>query len=209
MSGYFVLVADGEIVSNPSTSPSPHGVGVPFSGNDYTNPDTGAVSPDAVTVCLPYVDEPPAHDSRWQEAVPTGAVDIGADAVRVVYQIESLSAADLLARRRAELAALRWQCETAGVTIGGMTIRTDRDSQSLIDSMHRSLADGVIDTVSFKPASGDTVVADLATATAIRSAVVLHVQACRTCEAEHAAALDALAADPAVIADYDFGTGWP
>lgn len=108
----------------------------------------------------------------------------------------------------ARLAAHRYERETAGIVINGVAIQTDRDSQALIDALQRSLADGIVSSVAFKTAAGQIVNADISTATAIRNAVVLHVQACRSKEAEHAQAVAALTSIASVDA-YDVTTGWP
>ena len=39
---------------------------------------------------------------------------------------------ELKAAKRAEIAAARWEAETAGIDVNGFTVRTDRESQALI-----------------------------------------------------------------------------
>ncbi len=112
------------------------------------------------------------------------------------------------ASMKARLAAYRYERETGGMTVNGIAILTDRDSQGLIDSMQRLLADEVIASVRFKSAAGTLIACNLALATALRSAVGVYVQGCRNKEADHAEALAEL--DTAQErAAYDFTAGWP
>lgn len=111
-------------------------------------------------------------------------------------------------RIMAAAAARRWKAEVAGTTHAGVALKTDRESQGLVDSMDRALADGVIASVKFRTAGGVVLDVGPAEASAIRRAVVLHVQACRAREAEIIAAILAAPHIEAVEA-IDIEAGWP
>lgn len=145
--------------------------------------------------------DPPRPDERYYYVT-----DDPADPTRLLVTPKPLEEVKLA--RKAELAAWRYAAETAGVKAGGVQIATDRDSQALIDSLQRALADGLIPSVRFKTASGRVVTMTTADATAVRQLVVQHVQRCRAVEADHAAKIDALTRVEEVIA-YDIGTDWP
>jgi len=109
----------------------------------------------------------------------------------------------------ARLAEHRYNHEVGGIVFSGIAILTNRESQSLIDSMHGLLRDEVMGSVKFKSADGVVVICDLSMATALRTAVGLFVQAARNAEADHSAEIAAIGADAVTLAAYDFTTGWP
>lgn len=86
----------------------------------------------------PVVGTPPEHDPNTQRLVgPTLALD--GDHVAATWKVESLSAEEIAAvldaakeRKRGEIAAARFEAETAGIDVNGFTVRTDRESQALI-----------------------------------------------------------------------------
>jgi len=85
-----------------------------------------------------------------------------------------------------ELAASRWAAETGGVSVGGMTIRTDRESQGMITG---AALQAMIDpeyTCRWKAGEG-FVDLDAQTILGAAMAVRAHVQACFDREAELAA----------------------
>lgn len=111
--------------------------------------------------------------------------------------------ADVRAAKLAELAALRFNKETAGVA----GIRTDRESQALLTgaALAASLDPGY--TVDWKGEAGWTTlnaVQLLGAAQAVRG----HVQACFSNERAHATAIALLDTVEAIEA-YDLSSGWP
>lgn len=86
------------------------------------------------------------------------------------------------AKKLAEVAAWRYGVETAGVTLGGATIRTDRESQSQITSAYTSLKNGLLTSVNWKSADGQWVALTLAQIEPIAAAVAQHVQSCFNAE---------------------------
>lgn len=118
---------------------------------------------------------------------------------------------EAVAGRKADLAALRFEKETAGITLAGTVIRTDRESQALITGAWCRVQQNPNVLIDWKGETSWTRL-DAATINAIAYAVGDHVQACFTNEKAHSTALDALGADPnTTVADieaYDITTGW-
>lgn len=75
----------------------------------------------------------------------------------------------------------RWQVESGGTQINGMSIKTDEASQSKIANTLTSLQRGTISTVDFKAESG-WIKVDLSSIEVISDAVILHVQKCYSVE---------------------------
>ncbi len=129
---------------------------------------------------------PPAFDERWYFA-PGEARPL--DAIK--------------ATRLAELAAIRFGHETAGVS----GLRSDRESQALLTGAALAATLDPEYTVDWKGEGGWTpldAVQLLAAAQSVRG----HVQACFSNERVLAAAIDAAADMDAVLA-VDLGQGWP
>lgn len=110
-------------------------------------------------------------------------------------------------QKLSELAAYRYQKETAGITLSGMTIETDRESQALITGAWSISQTNPAILIDWKGVNG-WIQIDAATITAIAGAVAAHVQSCFSAERIHAEAIAALetAED---IGQYDLTTGWP
>lgn len=110
-------------------------------------------------------------------------------------------------QKLAELAAYRYARETAGITVNGALIRTDLESQAMIN--------GAVAYVNLNPtalidwkAANAWVQIDKNTVTAIGNLVGTHVQVCYSRERYHAEAIAALTTSEEIAA-YDFATGWP
>ncbi|MBG0809842.1 DUF4376 domain-containing protein [Methylosinus sp. H3A] len=122
-----------------------------------------------------------------------------------------LPAPTLAALKAAKFAALadrRWRAETAGVTVGGLSIPSDAATQSKLTA---AVVAGVLDNnyaVTWKLANGTFQLLDHATLIAVAQAVRAHVQGCFDHEATLTAAITA-AADAAALAAIDIETGWP
>jgi|GEM_PF-994319 hypothetical protein len=107
----------------------------------------------------------------------------------------------------AGLAAYRFQKETAGMTLNGITIRTDRESQAMISGAKSYLDANPESVIDWKGANGWAQI-DRATLLTIGQGVGAYVQACFSREQAHSAAIEALTTAEGVEA-YDFTTGWP
>ncbi|ODT13502.1 MAG: hypothetical protein ABS35_37735 [Kaistia sp. SCN 65-12] len=99
----------------------------------------------------------------------------------------------------------RWQVETGGITINGVTIDTSRDSQAMITGAYAWSQANPSQPIQFKASSG-WVEFDAATMAAIATAVGAHVQACFAAEASVQAAI--LGGTITTIAEID-GADWP
>lgn len=89
---------------------------------------------------------------------------------------------------RSAIAARRYQAESGGITVSGVTVATDRDSQSLITGA--ALAATLDDSYSCNWKTGDGFVKlDAKTLLSIAKTVRAHVQACFDREAELLAAV--------------------
>ena len=110
---------------------------------------------------------------------------------------------DIMRAKASDLAAIRFQKETAGV--GGF--RTDRESQALLTGAALAATIDAGYTVDWKGSDGWMTM----NATQLLQAAQLiraHVQACFSNERAHSAAIAALQTQQEVI-DYDITTGWP
>lgn len=79
-------------------------------------------------------------------------------------------------------AATRFAVETGGISVGGVQIATDRDSQAMVNGAWTYLQTSGAESVSYKAATG-FVTLDADTLKAIALAVGSHVQACFALEA--------------------------
>lgn len=144
----------------------------------------------------PVVGTAPECDASTQRLVgPTLALD--GDHVTAVWTVESLSAEEVAAilagakaAKKSEIAASRYAAEIAGVTVGGVVVRTDRESQALITGAALKAMQDAEYTCKWKTENGFlelTAVQILAIADAVRA----HVQGCFDLEAAKCALIDA------------------
>lgn len=106
-----------------------------------------------------------------------------------------------------QLASYRYERETAGIVIGGMTIKTDRESQSQLNSAYTSLKSGLIASTEWK-GEGGWATLTLAEIEPVAQAVAAHVAACFSVERLHTDAITGLSTVEAVNL-YDFTSSWP
>jgi hypothetical protein len=92
--------------------------------------------------------------------------------------------------KKSEIAAARYAAEIAGVTIGGVVVRTDRESQSLITGAALKALQDAEYTCSWKTDAG-FVELSAPQILAIADAVRAHVQSCFDHEADLVALIDA------------------
>lgn len=144
----------------------------------------------------PVVGNQPEHDPSTQRLVgPSLALD--GDHVTATWEVESLGAEEIAtilagakAAKKDELAAARYAAEIAGVTVGGVTVRTDRESQALITGAAlKATQDGTY-SCTWKTESG-FVTLNAGTIIAVADAVRTHVQTCFDTEAAKCALIDA------------------
>lgn len=111
------------------------------------------------------------------------------------------------AQKRAMLADYRYERETAGIVIGGTTIRTDRESQAQLSSAYTSMKASLIQSTEWKGADGWMTVT-LTEIEPIAQAVAAHVADCFAVERLHAQAINGLSSIEAVQ-QYNFTSSWP
>ncbi|MEN6619983.1 MAG: DUF4376 domain-containing protein [Smithella sp.] len=141
------------------------------------------------------------------------------DAELYAIQNPPLTVEETKARKLAELAAYKYEKETAGITLPtGVKIRTDRESQNMIVKTLRGFdLKPAGTTTEWETETGDWVLIDKVTLEAIGLPVWDHVEECFKNKKRHSIAIKALAEDPlttdaqknAAIEAYDFTTGWP
>ena len=127
------------------------------------------------------------------------------EAEYLAAQVVSLD--DVKSAKMADLAALRYQHETAGIAINDIFIKTDLESQAKITGAWSFSQLNPAVRVNWKSAYG-WIQMDATDIAAIAGAVATHVQACFSNERVHAEAIAALETSEAVAA-YDLTTGWP
>lgn len=100
---------------------------------------------------------------------------------------------ELKAQKKAEIAAARYAAETGGCTVDGVTIATDRGSQSLLAAAVVTARLDPEFKTRWKCADGHFVTLDAMQLRAIGDAVTAHVEACFAREAELVELIDAAA----------------
>lgn len=118
------------------------------------------------------------------------SVTIEAGGVQITYTAAALDPADARANLKAYAARKRFEVETGGLTINGVQVATDRESQSLINGAYALIQREPERLIKWKALSG-FVELDAAAITALAAAVATHVQAAFSAEAEVVAAIDA------------------
>ena len=103
----------------------------------------------------------------------------------------------------------RWVSETSGITLpNGVKIKTDRESQSQLNSAYNCLKNGLLAVTPWK-AEGDVWVdVSVTEIEPIARAVATHVNVCFAIERQHHQAIDALY-DPAQLLAYNVNANWP
>jgi hypothetical protein len=122
--------------------------------------------------------------------------------------LEAAIAARVKPDKLAELAAVRWQKETGGMTFGGMAVSTDPVSQTKILG---ALVGAQIDpnaVIKWKMADGTFVPLNAQAITAVAMAVRAHVQACFDREAVLKEEVEA-ATTAEEVGAVDLNTDWP
>ena len=132
---------------------------------------------------------PELTDGKWQEA----------------YRVEERPIEEARASLLAELASVRYQRETGGITIKGMGFKTDRETQAILTGAFVMASANPAFSILWKSGPGVHVPIDAQTIMAAGSAATAHVQACFAHEAELAG--DILAATD--LDAIDINAGWP
>ena len=144
----------------------------------------------------PVVGTAPEHDASTQRLVGP-PLTLDGDHVDATWTVEDLSAEEIAAilaaaktAKKSEIAAARYAAEIAGVTVSGVVVRTDRESQALITGAAlKATQDGTY-SCTWKAESG-FVTLDASTIIAVADAVRTHVQTCFDAEAAKCIQIDA------------------
>jgi hypothetical protein len=137
-----------------------------------------------------------------------GVEQAAAEAALAAYAPPEPTLAEAVAAKLAALAARRYEAETGGIEVNGVSIRTDRESQGLVLGLIKRLEESPEGTTQrFKAASG-WVVVDLPTIKAVGLAIGIHVGACFEREGQLAEAIEA-AETPEDLSAIDITAGWP
>tara|TARA_R110002020_G_scaffold467027_4_gene690215 strand:+ start:29882 stop:30442 length:561 start_codon:yes stop_codon:yes gene_type:complete len=113
------------------------------------------------------------------------------------------------ATKLSDLANRRWQAETGGIVVAGMSVPTDDKTQSRVTAAYvKAAQDSEFAIPNWKFAPGVWGALDAATIIAIGDAITAHVQACFSNEAAISALIVA-AADHSALDAIDINTGWP
>lgn len=142
----------------------------------------------------------------FEYLLPAGCVQITNEEASAILN-PPLSIEETRENKLAALAAHRYEKETAGITVGGTNIRTDRESQAMISGAKLYSDLNPTALIDWKGTTG-WVQIDQATLLAIGQAIGAHIQACFSAERAHTEAIITLTT-AAEIDAYDFAVGWP
>jgi hypothetical protein len=158
------------------------------------------------------------YPSNWLRAMsPADRVEFGAIEVpdEPMFDHRYYSApgmprelAAVKAQRLADLAARRWQAETAGVVVDGVQFATDERTRTALIGARIMATEQPALQLEWKSAAGGFVDLMSAQVIAAADAVAEHVRACFSCERGHQVLIDGLTTAQAVI-DHDIERGWP
>lgn len=115
---------------------------------------------------------------------------------------------ELKQKKLNQLAALRWEKETAGTTFNSMSFATDPISQTKYVGAVVAAQMSPLLTLKWKLSDGTFVDLDAASITQVAMAVRAHIQACFDREAELIDLIE-LAVDEEDLNNIDITTGWP
>ena len=124
---------------------------------------------------------------------------INNEPVTIIPEVVPPTLEDVKTAKLAELASARYTEEVGGIVVGGVTIATDRESQSMLTGAYVSLKQGLMQSVNWKGDDG-WVTATLTEIEPIAQAVGLHVQQCFTKESQLSAQVNAASTIEAVNA---------
>ena len=124
---------------------------------------------------------------------------INNEPVTIIPEVVPPTLGEVKAAKLAELASARYTEEVGGIVVGGVTIATDRESQSMLTGAYVSLKQGLMQSVNWKGDDG-WVTATLTEIEPIAQAVGLHVQQCFTKESQLSAQVNAASTIEAVNA---------
>ena len=139
-----------------------------------------------------------------QDAV-TQAVNVGeSGSLTVDTPVVSNDLADVKNRKKAEIASARLAYEIAGVTVSGVNVMTDRESQALLFGAYTALKEGFVESLDWKTGNGSFVTVTVADVTLFAQALANHIQTAFATERDLVSQIDAAATEQEVSA-----VAWP
>lgn len=139
-----------------------------------------------------FVEVTQARRDRLWEEMQTNRMCYDPDAGDFVpYVPPPLTLAQLKERKRAEIAAARYEAEVAGIEVNGVSIATDRDSQSLLTGAAVSAMLDENYSVEWKQPDGTFISLNAAQIIELGKAVRAHVESCFSHEKELYTAIEA------------------
>ncbi|RUV00065.1 DUF4376 domain-containing protein [Mesorhizobium sp. M6A.T.Cr.TU.017.01.1.1] len=124
-----------------------------------------------------------------------------------VFSLPVDSLATLRTKALARLAARRWQAETSGVVVDGVSISTDRESTAMLTAAFVVASNDPGYSIRWKVQNGVFATVTAPQIIALAAAVREHVQACFDREDE--LTVEILAANAVTLGALDIETGWP
>lgn len=115
-------------------------------------------------------------------------ITLGEASVSIDYPAVALEPAECRANLQAYAARKRYEVETGGITLNGVNVATDRESQALVNGAYAAVQRDPQRVIQWKGINGFVALNSTAM-TAIADAVAAHVQACFAVEAEVVAAI--------------------
>lgn len=110
-----------------------------------------------------------------------------------VWQTRDKTASEVVGHKallKSYLASYRWQVETGGITVGGATIQTDRETRSNLVASRILAKEDADYTLKWKTGSGAFVTLNATAIIAAANAAAAHVAKCFTSEETVSAAID-------------------
>lgn len=206
------------LIVNPDWALAPRTVEtVDDEGNPLSVPNPRWLAYDDAVAEIATATETTTRLAAWRAGPATEEDRPAWEAARdaVLAALESDVAARCLAAlpeakaaRKAALAERRWQAETGGTIVGGLSIPTDAPSQAKFTSAALAAVIDPAYSVSWKLATGEFVALGRNEIIGLAQGARAHVQACFDREATLAAAIDA-AATPAELAAINIADNWP
>ena len=127
---------------------------------------------------------------EWTQHHGTPVIEVADGRATATYPVLDYSSDEVAGmmdaakeRKRGEIAAARWEAETAGIDVNGFTVRTDRESQALITGAALKAMQDSEYSCRWKTESGFVELTALQIS-AVADAVRTHVQGCFDREAE-------------------------
>ena len=128
-------------------------------------------------VCCPYSliqDQCGDGEEFYLNCPDTATHIIDNEPVTIVPEVVPPTLGEVKAAKLAELASARYTEEVGGIVVGGVTIATDRESQSMLTGAYVSLKQGLMQSVNWKGDDG-WVTATLTEIEPIAQAVGQHI----------------------------------